>query len=71
VFRHVVIDYPLAQAVADGIVKTPVIGEIKGAEVELGMAHSSATASGSMSQSAAGGSSTKRSLLRGSGPSCS
>lgn len=36
VFRHVVVDYPLAQAVADGIVKTPVIGEVKGAEVELG-----------------------------------
>jgi type III restriction enzyme len=36
VFRHVVVDYPLAQAVRDGIVKTPVIGEVKGAEVELG-----------------------------------
>jgi type III restriction enzyme len=36
IFRHVVVDYPLAQAVADGIVKTPVIGEVKGAEVELG-----------------------------------
>ncbi len=36
VFRHVVVDYPLAQAVADGIVKTPVIGEVSGAEVELG-----------------------------------
>jgi type III restriction enzyme len=36
VFRHVVVDYPLAQAVADGIVKTPVIGEVKGAEVEVG-----------------------------------
>ncbi len=36
VFRHVVVDYPLAQAVADGIVKTPIIGEVKGAEVELG-----------------------------------
>jgi type III restriction enzyme len=35
-FKHVVVDYPLAQAVYDGIVKTPVIGEIKGAEVELG-----------------------------------
>lgn len=35
-FRHVVVDYPLAQAVADGIVKTPVIGEVKGAKVELG-----------------------------------
>lgn len=35
-FRHVVVDYPLAQAVADGIVKTPVIGEVRGAEVELG-----------------------------------
>ncbi len=35
-FRHVVVDYPLAQAVRDGIVKTPVIGEVKGAEVELG-----------------------------------
>ncbi len=35
-FRHVVVDYPLAQAVADGIVKTPVIGEVSGAEVELG-----------------------------------
>ena len=30
------VDYPLAQAVADGIVKTPVIGEVTGAEVELG-----------------------------------
>jgi type III restriction enzyme len=36
VFRHVVVDYPLAQAVTDGIVKTPVIGEVSGAEVELG-----------------------------------
>ncbi len=36
IFRHVVVDYPLAQAVADGIVKTPVIGEVTGAEVELG-----------------------------------
>jgi type III restriction enzyme len=36
VFRHVVVDYPLAQAVADGIVKTPVIGEVSGATVELG-----------------------------------
>ena len=36
VFRHVVVDYPLAQAVADGIVKTPVIGEVSGAKVELG-----------------------------------
>lgn len=36
VFRHVVVDYPLAQAVADGIVKTPIIGEVTGAEVELG-----------------------------------
>ncbi len=36
IFRHVVVDYPLAQAVGDGIVKTPVIGEVKGAEVELG-----------------------------------
>jgi len=35
-FRHVVVDYPLAQAVADGIVKTPVIGEVSGAKVELG-----------------------------------
>jgi len=36
VFHHVVVDYPLAQAVADGIVKTPVIGEVSGAKVELG-----------------------------------
>ncbi len=36
VFRHVVVDYPLAQAVTDGIVKTPVIGEVSGAQVELG-----------------------------------
>lgn len=35
-FRHVVVDYPLAQAVRDGIVKTPVIGEVSGATVELG-----------------------------------
>ena len=35
-FRHVVCDYPLAQAVADGIVKTPIIGEVHGATVELG-----------------------------------
>jgi len=35
-FRHVVVDYPLAQAVSDGIVKTPVIGEVSGAKVELG-----------------------------------
>jgi type III restriction enzyme len=36
IFRHVVVDYPLAQAVTDGIVKTPVIGEVSGATVELG-----------------------------------
>jgi len=36
VFRHVVADYPLAQAVADGIVKMPLIGEVTGAQVELG-----------------------------------
>ncbi len=36
IFRHVVVDYPLAQAVTDGIVKTPVIGEVSGAQVELG-----------------------------------
>ncbi len=35
-FRHVVVDYPLAQAVVDGIVKTPLIGEVTGAQVELG-----------------------------------
>jgi type III restriction enzyme len=35
-FRHVVVDYPLAQAVADGIVKTPLIGEVTGATVQLG-----------------------------------
>jgi type III restriction enzyme len=35
-FRHVVVDYPLAAAVADGIVKTPLIGELHGATVELG-----------------------------------
>jgi type III restriction enzyme len=35
-FRHVVVDYPLAQAVRDGIVKTPLIGEVTGASVELG-----------------------------------
>ena len=29
-FRHIVVDYPLAQAVADGIVKTPLIGEVTG-----------------------------------------
>lgn len=36
IFRHVVVDYPLAQAVSDGIVKTPIIGEVSGASVELG-----------------------------------
>lgn len=36
VFRHVVVDYPLAQAVTDGIVKTPLIGEVSGAEIEIG-----------------------------------
>lgn len=35
-FRHIVVDYPLAEAVDDGIVKTPVIGELHGAELELG-----------------------------------
>lgn len=35
-FKHTVVDYPLAQAVADGIVKIPVIGEVSGAKVELG-----------------------------------
>jgi type III restriction enzyme len=35
-FRHVVVDYPLAQAVADGIVKTPLIGETTGGSIELG-----------------------------------
>jgi type III restriction enzyme len=36
IFRHVVVDYPLRQAVEDGIVKTPLIGEVTGASVELG-----------------------------------
>jgi len=36
VFRHVVVDYPLAQAVKDGIVKTPLIGEVSGAQIEVG-----------------------------------
>lgn len=36
IFRHVVVDYPLRQAVEDGIVKTPIIGEVKGAIAELG-----------------------------------
>ncbi len=36
IFRHVVVDYPLAQAVRDGIVKTPVIGEVSGAMPEPG-----------------------------------
>ena len=36
IFRHVVVDYPLKQAVDDGIVKTPLIGEVTGATVELG-----------------------------------
>ncbi|MCP9485909.1 MAG: DEAD/DEAH box helicase family protein [Gaiellaceae bacterium MAG52_C11] len=36
IFRHVVVDYPLKQAVDDGIVKTPLIGEVTGASVELG-----------------------------------
>ncbi|MBS1890799.1 MAG: DEAD/DEAH box helicase family protein [Actinobacteria bacterium] len=36
IFRHVVVDYPLADAVEDGIVKTPVIGELHGAAPELG-----------------------------------
>jgi type III restriction enzyme len=36
IFRHVVVDYPLADAVDDGIVKTPVIGELREAEPELG-----------------------------------
>jgi type III restriction enzyme len=35
-FRHVVVDYPLAQAVRDGIVKTPLIGEVRGAVVQPG-----------------------------------
>lgn len=35
-FRHIVVDYPLAQAVRDGIVKTPLIGEVKGAVVQPG-----------------------------------
>lgn len=36
VFRHTVVDYPLAEAVGAGIVKTPLIGELRGAELELG-----------------------------------
>src|SRR5207244_10278735 len=36
VCRQVGVAYPRAKAVADGIVKTPVIGEGSGAEVELG-----------------------------------
>jgi type III restriction enzyme len=36
IFRHVVVDYPLKAAVDDGIVKTPLIGEVKGAVAELG-----------------------------------
>jgi len=36
IFRHVVVDYPLAEAVGDTIVKTPVIGEVSGAALEPG-----------------------------------
>jgi type III restriction enzyme len=36
IFRHVVVDYPLAQAVSDAIVKTPVIGEVSGASIQPG-----------------------------------
>lgn len=36
IFRHTVVDYPLAEAVGAGIVKTPLIGELRGAETELG-----------------------------------
>ena len=36
IFRHTVVDYPLAEAVGAGIVKTPLIGELRGAEIELG-----------------------------------
>ena len=36
IFKHVVVDYPLRAAVDDGIVKTPLIGEVTGATVELG-----------------------------------
>jgi type III restriction enzyme len=71
IFRHVVVDYPLAQAVADGIVKTPVIGEVSGAQVELGDTAFSATVNGSTSPSGAGACSTKRSRRRASARSCS
>lgn len=30
-FREIIVDYPIAQAVDDGIVKTPLIGELRGA----------------------------------------
>jgi type III restriction enzyme len=31
-FREIIVDYPIAQAVADGTVKTPLIGELRGVQ---------------------------------------
>lgn len=35
-FREIIVDYPIAQAVEDGIVKTPLIGELRGATEVIG-----------------------------------
>jgi type III restriction enzyme len=35
-FPHIIVDYPLAAAVSDGIVKMPLIGELHGATVQPG-----------------------------------
>ena len=67
-FRHVVIDYPLAEAVEDGIVKTPVIGELHGAEPELGIRPSSATGAGSTRRWVAGANSMRTSSPSGKRP---
>lgn len=47
VFRHAVVDYPLAQAVADGIVKMPLIGERRAPRSSWATHRSSATVNGS------------------------
>ena len=72
IFRHVVVDYPLAQAVADGIVKTPVIGEVHGRRAGAGRLRGAALpAVDRRRRSGAGASSTRRSRQRASARCCS
>lgn len=70
-FRHVVVDYPLAQAVADGSSRRPSSERSPALRSSSARHRSSATVSGSMSPLAGGGCSTRSCPPQASGPCCS